>query len=140
MGTKYNAQSNEFNGIKFASLAERDYYIHLCDKYASGEILGITLQPKYELQPAFVNAAGNLVRSINYTADFEIVELDNTLTVVDVRGFETSDFKLKKKMFEYKHQTTIKLMSHTVKYGWEESLDKKFRIKQQEKEKKMTTV
>jgi len=36
-------------------------------------------------------------------ADFVIVNNDGTTDVVDVKGFETQVFKIKKKLFEYKY-------------------------------------
>lgn len=55
-------------------------------------------QIKFELQESF-KINGRSIQSINYIADFYLKKLD---IIVDVKGFETPEFKLKKKLFQKK--------------------------------------
>lgn len=103
---KYNKYKNKkvvLNGIKFDSEKEAVYYLGLCNKKEKGEIEDFELQPKFELQPGFVNNKGKKIREITYVADFLIKHKDKTEEVIDVKGFKTPEFKLKKKMFEYRY-------------------------------------
>ena len=48
------------------------------------------------------NIKGENIRAIIYKADFQYIENGKTI-VEDVKGMETKDFKLKKKILEYKY-------------------------------------
>lgn len=98
---KYNAKKTEIDGITFDSQKEADYYCQLKLLKKSGKIKDFALQPKYELQPAF-EKDGKKFRPITYIADFLITYNDGSTEIVDIKGIETKDFRLKKKMFEYR--------------------------------------
>lgn len=84
---KYNAKRVEYDGIKFASMAERDRYIILRQMEGAGLIKNLRLQPKFLFPMGY-----------SYIPDFEY-EQDGRLVVEDVKGFETAEFKLKAKCF-----------------------------------------
>ena len=86
---KYNAKRVEYNGIKFASMAERDRYIILRQMESAGLIKNLRLQPKFLFPMGY-----------KYIPDFEY-EQDGRLVVEDVKGVETGVFKLKAKDFAY---------------------------------------
>jgi len=113
---KYNAQKVIVDGIQFDSKDESNYYLHLKEMKRKGEIKDFELQPVYELQPKFVNAKGKNILPIKYKADFLVTHPDNTQEVIDVKGMETADFKLKKKMFEYKFNQALTLVCKAPKY------------------------
>lgn len=110
---KYNNSKVEFHGYTFDSQAELDYYKYL---FGREEIHSIELQPEFILQPAFTNAVGKKILPIKYKADFLVTYRDGTQKVIDIKGFETTDFKLKKKMFEYVHQKELVLIKEAPKY------------------------
>ena len=62
-------------------------------------------QVRFELQPSY-EINGKKIRSINYIADFTYRE-KGKLHVIDVKGVRTNEYKLKKKMFEYKYNIEI---------------------------------
>lgn len=99
---KYNAKKVEIDGIAFDSQKEANYYCQLKLMKQAGEIRDFTLQPKYELQPGFTKN-GKKIRPITYIADFLITYNDGSTEIVDIKGMETKDFKLKKKMFDYRY-------------------------------------
>lgn len=65
------------------------------------------MQKEYLLQESF-KINGKTRRKITYRADFSYVSTeDDKLHVVDVKGFKTDIYKLKKKLFEYKYNIEI---------------------------------
>lgn len=101
--SKYNNQKVEFKGETFDSIKERDYYILLLDREKRGEICYINRQYRIEIQPAFTDKQGNKIKAITYLADFYYY--DKTVKawrVIDVKGYKTEVYKLKKKLLAYK--------------------------------------
>ena len=114
--SKYNAKKVTVDGINFDSKAESEYYLYLKKLRDAGEIIDFQLQPKYNLQPAFTNTEGKKVRAINYKADFIVHHNDFTREVIDIKGVETPEFKLKKKLFEHKYDCSLTLLCKAPKY------------------------
>jgi hypothetical protein len=119
--SKYNSKKIEIDGHTFDSKAEAKYYEHLKRLQESEEILFFRLQPRYELQESF-RKNDKLHRKIEYVADFEIHHLDGSIETVDVKGFETTDFAIKRKLFEkkYPHKLTLLAFSQ-IDGGWIET-------------------
>ena len=90
--SKYGAKKTVVDGVKFPSRAEADYYCGLKAGMVTGEIDGFCRQPEFILQ----DGDGTLIR---YRADFIIWPRDAEAVVVDVKGMETQEFKLKSKLF-----------------------------------------
>ncbi len=102
---KYHNCKVSVDGIKFDSKAEVRRYAELKLMEDTGHIKELKLQPKFELQPKYKNNKGQCIRAITYKADFSYIETHSEvgkLIVEDVKGVETKEFKLKKKMLEYK--------------------------------------
>lgn len=135
---KYNAKKVVVDGVQFDSKDESNYYLHLKELKELGKIKDFKLQPEYELQPKFINPKGKTILPIKYKADFLIFHNDGTQEVVDVKGFETADFKLKKKMFEYKYDQSLTLVCKAPQYlapqKWVE-LDELKKIRKERKRK-----
>ena len=85
---KYNAKACYVDDKRFASQKEARYYGALKVRKLMGEI------QDFECQVSFPLVAG-----IHYRGDFLITEKDESLTCVDVKGFKTPVYKLKKKLF-----------------------------------------
>lgn len=100
--SKYKNEKTIVDGIQFDSIKEAEYYCKLKILKKAGEIKDFGLQPRFELQPAF-EKNGVKYQPITYVADFVIVNNDGTTDVVDVKGYETQVFKIKRKLFEYKY-------------------------------------
>ena len=114
---KFNAKKIEYNGIIFDSTVEKNYYIELQQKVKNGEIKSFSIQPKYVLQDKFVKY-GKKFREICYSPDFMIINNDDSITLVDVKGFSTPASELRKKLFDYKFRD-IKLvwLTYVKKHG-----------------------
>ena len=88
--------------LKFDSVKERDYYLLLKDRLKRGEISDLRRQVPIEIQPAFTDIVGVEHKSINYLADFIYKDLGGVEHIVDVKGFKTDVYKLKKKLLAYR--------------------------------------
>jgi len=86
---KYNNKRTVVDGINFQSILEAKYYIKLKAWVELGEVVGFFRQVPLDL-------AGG----IKYRMDFLIFFKDGTCECVDVKGVETKEFKLKKKLIE----------------------------------------
>lgn len=106
MVSKYNVSSDvslrTYEGVVYDSAVEmkfmRDY---ISPRLISGEIKYVDRQVKYELQPSF-RKDGQLIRPINYVADFVLTYADDHVVVVDIKGMPDTTAKLKRKLFLYK--------------------------------------
>lgn len=99
-GRKYKNVKCEYNGLKFDSLKERNYYIYLEQLQKNGKIHDLRCQVKFELQPAFT-FKGKKIRAVTYVADFTYYTTDGQFHIVDTKGVKTDVYKLKKKMMQY---------------------------------------
>ena len=101
---KYNAKKVETDGIIFDSKKERDKYLELLLLQKAGEVVSFDLQPQFILQEGYRGKDGKWVRPITYRADFRVRYSDGREVVLDSKGFRTKDYRLKRKMFEYKYR------------------------------------
>lgn len=86
---KFNAKPSEVDNKRFDSKAEAAYYKKLKLLQKEGKILFFLRQVPFELP-------GN----VKYIVDFQEFWNDGTIIFSDVKGFETSEFIMKKKMVE----------------------------------------
>jgi Protein of unknown function (DUF1064) len=122
---KYNNKKTVVNGIKFDSKMEGEYYLFLIGLKEAGLIEEFELQPEFTLQAGFKKRGLNFL-PIKYKADFHVWLPDGTDYVVDIKGFETADFKIKKKMFEKRYPQELKLITFSkIDGGWIELADLK---------------
>lgn len=98
---KYYAKKTTIDGITFDSKMESRRYIVLKDMLERNEIQDLKIQPRFLLQEGF-KKNGKTYRKIEYVADFMYIK-DNNIVIEDIKGFETTDFKIKHKLFEYKY-------------------------------------
>ena len=106
--SKYKAKKTIIDGIEFHSIAEGKRYVDLKKLEKAGAIQNLSLQPRFILQEGFVNVDTlQKERAIEYKADFQYTENNETI-VEDVKGFKTSDYKIKRKLFLFKYQNQYK--------------------------------
>jgi hypothetical protein len=87
--SKYNSKKVKIDGHCFDSIKESQYYSTLKLLLKSKKIKGFCLQSKFILG-----------ENISYKADFIVFELDGSCRIIDIKGYETEIFKLKKKLFD----------------------------------------
>jgi hypothetical protein len=113
---KYNAKRTEIDGISFDSKVEGQYYLYLKQQQIEGKIKRFEMQPIFTLQEGF-RKNGKYFRPILYIADFKVYLNDGSIQIIDVKGFETPDFKIKRKLFEAKYPFKLILMKYVKQYG-----------------------
>lgn len=106
--SKYSSAKTDIDGIRFDSKKEAEFYAELKLRERAGEISHLRLQPRYLLQEAF-KYDGKQFREIEYVADFEYVENGITV-VVDVKGFKTAVYMIKRKLFLYRYGDKVKFV------------------------------
>ena len=112
---KYKNKKCELDGYKFDSLKERDYYSILKLLKQRGQIQNFELQPEFLYKiiysPRFPTRDDKImVQHCKYIADFMVFHNDGTITVEDVKGFETAIFKRKKKIIKKLYGIDIKII------------------------------
>ena len=95
--SKYGAKKTSIDRHVFDSKKEAEYYQELKLKLRAGAIKGFCLQPIFILAPG-----------LKYKADFIVFNEDGTYEIIDVKGFKTKEYKVKKKVFEDKYDLKIK--------------------------------
>jgi hypothetical protein len=134
--SKYKSKKVQVDGHVFDSKIEARYYEQLKWLQEHNQILFFRLQPRYLLQDSF-RKDGKTYRKIEYIADFEVHHLDGSIEVIDVKGYETEVFKIKRKLFEKKYPHKLSIVTYVKKYGGWITLDElKKRRKQAKKVKK----
>lgn len=106
--SKYSSAKTDVDGITFDSKKEADFYAELKLRERAGEISHLRLQPRYLLQEAF-KYNGKQYREIEYVADFEYIE-NGVTVVVDVKGFKTAVYMIKRKLFLYRYGDKVKFV------------------------------
>lgn len=100
--SKYKNKKVICNGHTFDSLKEKNWYVKYKFMEDNGIIKNLELQPKFILQDSF-RYEGKHNRAITYSADFQFYDIESKrVIVVDVKGFKTEVYKIKRKMLLYK--------------------------------------
>ena len=87
--SKYKSVRSKTDGINFDSKLEAKYYQHLMLLKKAGDILFFLRQVPFDLP-------GN----VKYRCDFVIFWKNGIIEFVDVKGYQTDTYKLKKKMVQ----------------------------------------
>ena len=104
--SKYKNKKCEYNGIKFDSIKERNYYIKLENWQRLGIIKDLKTQVPFVLIETF-KLENKTYRQIKYIADFTYVDNEGNYHVVDTKGFKTKEYLLKKKLMAWKYGIEI---------------------------------
>lgn len=103
-GHKFNAQRTEVDGIFFASKREATRYSQLRLLERAGLISNLKCQVK---MPVAING----IHVMTYIADFTYWDKSKgevpVLVTEDVKGFRTSEYKLKRRIIEAYYRTKI---------------------------------
>ena len=113
---KYRNKKVEIDGIKFDSKHEGEYYLYLKRQREEGKIKDFGLQTKFELQPSF-KKYGKTHRAITYTVDFAVYHWNGEVEYIDIKGMETHQGTMRKKMFDYKYREKLTWIQKSIKYG-----------------------
>ena len=97
---KYNATKTVYNGVKYDSKKEAKYAQELDLLLNYGEVLKIERQVPFVI---YINDK----KICTYKLDFKVT-YDDRVEYVDVKGYKTSIYRLKKKMVEAYYGIEIK--------------------------------
>jgi hypothetical protein len=97
--SKYKNIACYEDGIRFDSKLERQYYNKLKSQRDSGEISYFLLQVPFMLPG-----------KIKYVCDFMVVDKENQISYIDVKGVETRVFINKKKQVEALYPVKIEVI------------------------------
>jgi hypothetical protein len=93
---KFHAKQTVNDGYIFSSKKESKYYSELKSRQAAGEVLFFLRQVPFHLGGG-----------IKYVCDFQVFKTDGTVEFVDVKGFVTPMYKLKKAQVEASYPIEI---------------------------------
>ena len=136
--SKYKNKKVVVDGVKFDSKHEAEYYLYLKRLKEEGKIKDFGLQHKFELQPSF-KKYGKTHRAISYTVDFAIYHNNGDVEYVDVKGMETQQGIMRKKMFDYLFDEKLTWVQRSIKYGDENGWINYDDLKKKRKLAKKTT-
>lgn len=91
--SKYGARKKEYNGTVYASAFEAKYAAELDWRKKAGDI------KDWRGQVTF-NLVVNNKLICKYIIDFVIIHNDNSKEYIETKGFETRDWKIKRKLFQ----------------------------------------
>lgn len=99
---KFRAVPTIVDGIRFASKKEAKDYETLKMLEKAKKIKGLVLQPRFKFEVVYYRADSinrrSITKTLKYVADF-MYEESGKMIVHDSKGYETKEFKLKKKLF-----------------------------------------
>lgn len=96
-GKKYGNSSHVYNGLSYHSKKEAGYAAELDLRLRANDISGWQRQIKISL-----DVEGRHIT--NYYVDFCIIHKDKTMEFIEVKGFETPEWKIKWRLFEALHE------------------------------------
>ena len=91
--SKYGNRKVEYCGIKFDSIIERNRYVFLEAQQNTGTIRELEPQPRFRLTAYDKHIC-------DYVADFRYRLANGLIVVEDVKGRQTREFRIKRKLFE----------------------------------------
>ena len=103
---KYHNKKTMFDGIKFDSKKESQYYAILKVLEKAGKIRDLKLQVPFVLIETF-KVDDRTYRKTKYIADFTYYDDKDKLHVIDVKGVHTNEYQLKKKLMAWKYGIEI---------------------------------
>ena len=100
--SKYNSKHTRVDGIIFDSQIEAEYYGNLKLLQRAKAIKGFCIQPKFILEEG-----NESERAIIYSADFIVFKDDGTFEIVDVKGFESQQWRKTFKQFRLRYPELV---------------------------------
>lgn len=107
---KYKAQRTEVNGVKFASKSEAARYNWLMAEKAAGRLIFFLMQVRIDIPGGY------------YRLDFLEFWAGGDMVWLDVKGFETEGFKIKRRAVEAIYPfkiTTARMQGRGDARNWE---------------------
>lgn len=115
--SKYGNIKTTIHDIKFDSKLESVCYLSIVELLKTKQITKFDRQFVFTLMPGATTIQGNKLRPITYHADFVIHRPTGIREVIDAKGKQTEEFRIKWKLLQYqfKDDPTIKFRLFTEK-------------------------
>lgn len=97
-GNKFGAKKTEFNGYRYDSKFEASVAQELELRKAAGEIKDYERQYKVEMWAYDQN--GKPAMKVSHKVDFRVHLNDDSFELLEAKGVETSDYKMRRKWLE----------------------------------------
>jgi len=94
-----NIRCQSHDGKNFASQLERDYYEQLHLRWKAGDVLWFVRQPQFDLEGGVI-----------YRADFLVVRPGGMVEVIDTKGFETQEFRIKRRQMAARYGIEVQVV------------------------------
>lgn len=108
----------EYDGIIFDSLSECKYFQFLKQQQEKGLVKSFEMQKTYTLMDKYRHpTTGKAIRAITYKPDFEVTYPDDSVEVIDIKGFQTEVFKIKMKLFMSRYKVPLVLIKYNHRRG-----------------------
>lgn len=92
---KYGNTKTEYNGRKYDSKFEAGVAKDLDLRLKNGEISA--WEPQFKVEMWAYTKSGEKALKLSHRVDFRVHELDGSYTLIEAKGFETADYKMRKK-------------------------------------------
>lgn len=113
MMSKYRAKKVNYQGLVFDSKFELTYYVYLQELVKQGKITNLQRQVNYELVPRQTDENNKFkYHPVEYKSDFEYDDCEQIHHTVDTKGFKTTDFRIKQKLFYYRTNREIECVTY----------------------------
>ena len=96
---KFRAKPDNRDGIRFPSKKEAEYYDKLKRDLQEEKIIFFLMQVPFHIPGG-----------AKYLVDFVVFDSNGTVRFIDVKGYETPQFKLKKKLVEQFYPVKIEVI------------------------------
>ncbi|MFA5299106.1 MAG: DUF1064 domain-containing protein [Lutibacter sp.] len=111
--SKYHNIKCEYQGIKFDSKKEMNFYLDLLNQQKFGWITKIEIQPEFPYVITYClplpgDKSLSMVQKAKYIADFRVTYPDGHVEIIDVKEFKTTVYKRKKKIIRKLYGIEIK--------------------------------
>lgn len=104
--SKYKNKKVYYDGYWFDSEKEKNWYIKYKFLEDIGEIFDLELQKEFVLIETF-KLNDKTYRKMSYIADFVYLDKLGNQHVIDVKGYKTKEYLLKKKLMAWKYGIQI---------------------------------
>ena len=98
--SKYSAVKTTYNRVKYDSKFEAGVAQTLDLRLRAGEIKGWEGQYKIECIPYDCHGKPVLKCKVSHKVDFRVHEFDGSFTLLEAKGIETADYKIRRKWLE----------------------------------------
>lgn len=98
--SKFRAKRTEYNGRTFDSKFEAGVAHQLEMQKRTGEILDYECQFKIECMPFTAHGDPVPECKVSHKVDFRVHNRDGSFTLLEAKGFETADYKTRRKWLE----------------------------------------